>query len=243
MGMRPTHQADKGPAMLPLGQRGLRSLLLIELKKAESATAKQLAAGLGVSLNAVRHHLRELERDGLVYFERRHRGVGAPAFTYRLTASGHGVFPRRYESALADVLDHVVEREGRQAALAILEARYVRQAQELEHELAGSTPEDKLAAVARLFSDQGYMAEATAGPDGGSLIQHNCAIEAVAQQFPEICAAEARFLAEVLGAHVERERHLLAGCSACEYRVRFTPAQPETGQEADNAAPAIEEKS
>ena len=47
----------------------------------------------------------------------------------------------------------------------------------------------------------------------------------MAERFPEICAAEARFLADVLGAEVERSGHMLNGCSACEYHVRFKSAQ------------------
>jgi DeoR family transcriptional regulator, suf operon transcriptional repressor len=89
----------------------------------------------------------------------------------------------------------------------------------------GATPPEKMAAVARLLSDEGYMAEATAsGSETGTLVEHNCAIQAVAERFPEICAAEARFLGAVLGAEVDRREHILSGCSACEYRVRFTAA-------------------
>jgi len=69
------------------------------------------------------------------------------------------------------------------------------------------------------------MAEVTALAGSGTLTEHNCAIPAVAERFPEICAAEARFLADVLGAEVERREHMLAGCSACEYHVRFKSAQ------------------
>jgi DeoR family transcriptional regulator, suf operon transcriptional repressor len=69
------------------------------------------------------------------------------------------------------------------------------------------------------------MAEVTAEAGGGTVTEHNCAIPAVATRFPEICAAEARFLAEVLGAEVERRGHMLDGCSACEYHVRFKAAQ------------------
>jgi DeoR family suf operon transcriptional repressor len=79
-----------------------------------------------------------------------------------------------------------------------------------------------MAAVTRLLSDEGYMAEGTASAETGTLIEHNCAIQAVAQRFPEICAAEARFLAAALGAEVDRHEHILSGCSACEYRVRFS---------------------
>jgi DeoR family suf operon transcriptional repressor len=177
---------------------------------------------LGISLNAVRHHLKELEAESLVEYERQHRGVGAPAFAYRLSASGEALFPRRYESTLTELLDYVVRREGRASAVAVLEERYEGMTRRLQHELAGATPAERMAAVARLLSDEGYMAEGTAVSDTGTLIEHNCAIQAVAERFPEICAAEARFLEAALGAEVQRREHILSGCSACEYRVKFS---------------------
>jgi DeoR family suf operon transcriptional repressor len=210
---------------LPLVHRGMRGALLVELKKSYRLTAKELALRLGVSLNAVRHHLKELEAETLVQYERWHRGVGAPAFAYRLTPAGEALFPRHYEGALNDLLDHVVEREGRAGAVAVFQARYAALTRQLQVQLAGASPAERMAAVARLLSEQGYMAEATASSGSGTLIEHNCAIQAVAERFPEICAAEARFLADVLGAEVDRQEHILSGCSACEYRVRFrTPA-------------------
>jgi DeoR family suf operon transcriptional repressor len=72
-----------------------------------------------------------------------------------------------------------------------------------------------------LLSADGYMAEANTAAGTSTLTEHNCAIQAVAERFPEICAAEARFLATVLGGQVSRERHILNGCTACEYKVRF----------------------
>ena len=216
--------AANAPASFPLGLKGARGLVLIELKLAHRLTAKELATRLGISLNAVRHHLKELEAEALVEYERQHRGVGAPAFAYRLSAAAEALFPRRYEATLTELLDCVVEREGRATAVAVLEARYDALTRRLQDELAGATPAQRMAAVTRLLSDQGYMAEGTASAGTGTLIEHNCAIQAVAQRFPEICAAEARFLAAALGAEVDRQEHILSGCSACEYRVRFSPA-------------------
>jgi DeoR family suf operon transcriptional repressor len=212
------------PVSAPLSLRGPRGLVLIELKRAQRLTAKDLATKLGVSLNAVRHHLKELEAEGLVEYERQHRGVGAPAFAYRLSAVGEALFPRRYEATLTELLDYVVAREGRATAVAVLEARYDALTRRLQQQLAGATPAQRMAVVTQLLSDEGYMAEGTTFADTGTLIEHNCAIQAVAQRFPEICAAEARFLAAALGAEVDRQAHILSGCSACEYRVRFSPA-------------------
>ena len=223
--------AGSAPVSFPLGLKGARGPVLIELKRAHQLTAKELATKLGLSLNAVRHHLKELEAEALVEYERRHRGVGAPAFAYRLSAAGEALFPRRYEATLTELLDYVVEREGRATAVTVLEARYDALTRRLQDELAGATPAQRMAAVAQLLSDEGYMAEGTASAETGTLIEHNCAIQAVAQRFPEICAAEARFLAAALGAEVDRHEHILSGCSACEYRVRFSAAHASAADE------------
>lgn len=226
--------ASQASASLPLRLRGARGLVLVELKRANRLTAKDLATKLGVSLNAVRNHLKELEAEGLVEYQRQNRGVGAPAFAYRLSPVGDALFPRRYEATLTELLDYVVAREGRATAVAVLEARYDALTQRLQQELAGATPAQRMSAVTKLLSEEGYMAEGTTFADTGTLIEHNCAIQAVAQRFPEICAAEARFLAAALGAEVDRQGHILSGCSACEYRVRFTAAHAPGAGEAQS---------
>ena len=209
----------------PLGHKGPRGAVLVQLKRSQGLTARELASRLGVSLNAARHHLKELELEGLVEYEREHRGVGAPVFAYRLSSAGEALFPRRYEATLTAVLDLMVERDGREAAVALLESYFAGLARRLEGQLAGTTPAERLHAIGRALSEEGYMAEVTAHGSGGILTEYNCAIPAVAERFPEICAAEARFLAKVLGAEVERREHLLSGCSTCEYHVRFETAQ------------------
>jgi DeoR family suf operon transcriptional repressor len=229
MGALTPHVQDSS---LPLGHRGIRGAILVELKKAQRLTTRELAATLGTSLNTVRHHLKELEDQELVEYERQHRGVGAPTFAYRLTQAGEALFPRRYEATLNGLLKDLVDRHGRAGVVALLEARYSTMAQRLQNELAGASPTERLQAVTRLLSEDGYMAEASFSTSTSTLIEHNCAIQAVAEQFPEICAAEAKFLGAVLGAEVQRERHILNGCSACEYRVRFaSPALAPSLQE------------
>lgn len=212
----------RAAAALPVGYKGPRASILVELKLAPGLTAKDLAGRLGLSLNAIRHHLRELEVDGLLAHERQQRGVGAPVFAYRLSAAGEQVFPRRYESALTDVLETLVEREGREAVVGALEARYAALLRRLPTDLAQLPAERRLAAVTRLLQEDGFMPGWEGSAEGGTLTEHNCAIRAVAERFPEICAAEERFLSAALGASVGLQAHVLDGCSACEYQVQFT---------------------
>src|SRR5881628_1887171 len=170
--------------------KGLRGEVLLELKRAQPRTAKQLADTLGVSPNVVRHHLKELEAESLIAYGREQRGVGAPTFAYRLSAAGEALFPRAYEATLTELPERV-------------------------------------ALVARLMSEQGYMADWREAAGAFLLAEHNCAIRAVAERFPEVCAAEEQFLRDVLGAAVERRTHITSGCNACEYAITFAePATP-----------------
>ena len=60
------------------------------------------------------------------------------------------------------------------------------------------------------------------------LVEHNCPIQQVAVRFPEVCEAEAQFLAAVLGAQVTRETHIASGCGTCEYTVTNSVAGRES---------------
>ncbi|HEX6090225.1 MAG TPA: winged helix-turn-helix transcriptional regulator [Gemmatimonadales bacterium] len=204
------------------GFRGARGQVLIELKRAGRATVRELGAALGLSANAIRHHLKELEAAGLVSYRREQRkSVGAPRFSYALSAAGEAVFPQRYKETLTQLLDHLVAREGREAAVAFLASRYDELAARLGPELAGASPAERMRIVTRARADEGYMAEGHATFCCGTLTEHHCAIREVSERFPEICDAEARFLEQVLGGRVERKLHLLGGDGACEYAVRF----------------------
>src|SRR3989442_2532259 len=208
-----------GTASQLRAHKGLRGEVLLELKRAQPRTAKQLADTLGVSPNAVRHHVKELEAESLIAYGREQGGVGAPTFAYRLSAEGEALFPGAYEETLTHVLDRVAEKGGRQAAVELLEDHYRELTRKLQRELEGATVAERVDVVARLMNQQGYMAEWQETASMFRLSEHNCAIRAVAERFPEGCAAEQRFLQDVLGTAVERRTPITSGCNACEYPV------------------------
>jgi DeoR family suf operon transcriptional repressor len=206
------------------GHRGLRAQILLEIKRSQPITTKQLGSLFGVSANAVRRHLKELEVDGLVRFGREQHGLGAPAFAYRLTDAGEALFPNGYRDTLLTMLDLVEARDGRPGVVKMFEARYEVLAERLRSELAATPAEQRLPVVARVLTDAGYMAEWSEADGVFRLAEHNCAMRAVVERFPEICAVEERFLKDVLGAQVEREAHIVRGCNSCEYAITFVPA-------------------
>jgi len=204
--------------------KGLRGDILNELKRAQPLTTKQLATKLGVSPNAIRHHLKELEAERLIVYGREQRGLGAPTFAYRLSDSGESLFPKRYEQTLTELLDRVTEKAGRQAAVELFEDHYAALERKARVTFEGVTGADRLAAIAELLTDAGYMAEWQEAEGAFRLAEHNCAIRSVAERFPEVCAAEEKFLQAILGAAVDRRTHIVNGCNACEYAITFYPS-------------------
>jgi len=211
--------------MLPIGAslpgfRGIRGDVLVAVKKAQPVTAKELAAGFGLTPNALRRHLKELESEGLVRCARQVRGVGGPVLAYSVTEAGEALFPRAYDATLGSVLELVREQRGAEGVVELFREQWERLAGDAKSELASLPLNERAQLLSELLTSNGYMAEASAGGTSEALIrEHNCVLRAVAERFPEVCVAEERFLAEFLGAAVERRKHIASGASCCEYCV------------------------
>ncbi len=211
----------------PAGHRGPRGDLLLHLKREGKATVRELAAALGYSITAIRHHIKELEVEGVVTFDRTHHGVGAPSHAYRLSPEGQALFPDRYERTVADLLDHVVASQGRATAVSLLETHYVALQQRIVAETAHLAPDRRGEAVARILAAEGYMATWSGAESGGMLTEHNCPHQLVAQRFPEICVAEETFLTQVFRGPVARQSRIADGCGTCSYHVPTAPGAGE----------------
>lgn len=199
--------------------KGLRGEILVELKKAQPLTVQELAERHQVTPNAIRRHLKELEAEQLVEHAREQRGQGAPTFTYRLSERGEALFPNRYEAELTAALEFLEKSVGREAVRRFFEQRFRRQADEILARLGDAAYEQRVAAVVEFLRREGFMPNVSTDAGSLRLAEHNCAMHAVAQRFPEVCDTELEFLTELLGPGVQRERHIVSGCNACEYAI------------------------
>lgn len=219
--------AAPAPPLGPVGYRGPRGAILLHLKREGCATARALAEQLGSSLNAVRHHLKELEAEGVISYVREPKGVGAPAYTYRLSTAGHALFPDRYARTVEELLDHLVATAGREAAVTLLATQYRNLAARLDAECAGASTARRGEVIARVLEGEGYMATWRPAEDGGVLTEHNCPHRVVAERFPEVCAAEEAFLTQAFGRPVARRSRIAGGCGTCSYHVAGSAAENE----------------
>jgi predicted ArsR family transcriptional regulator len=197
------------------------------------ATAASLAKRLGLSTAAVRRHLEALAADGQVVDREqrplggRQRSRGRPARVFALTGDGRRSFPHAYDDLAAAALRFLADTDGEAAVTAFAEQRAA--AIEERHGAAiraAGDPAARLEALAAALSAEGYAASADELATGSQLCQHHCPVAHVAAEFPQLCEAETRALARLLGTHVQRLATLARGDEVCTTHV---PAATGTG--------------
>jgi DeoR family transcriptional regulator, suf operon transcriptional repressor len=212
-----------GPALAELPPT--RRALLIALRKRGEARAEELAEQLEVTVSAVRQHLHGLAAADLVAHREERAGPGRPRHVYRLAPAAEALFPRAYGELTVELLDYIGEESPELVARAFERRRRAR-VERTRERLAGLDFDARVAEVARVLDEDGYLAEVErlgedGAADGWRILEHNCAILAVAQRYGHACGAEIAFLREVLPeADVTRVSHILTGAHACAYEVR-----------------------
>ena len=195
--------------------------LLERLKRATSASAADLAEEFGFTDTAIRQHLEALERNGLVErFTTAPSGRGRPPLAWRVTAASAHAFPDRHADLTVELLDAVRNELGDKALASVLEARSARQKARYASGTHGTNLLANVTELARVRSQEGYLAEAHESPDGSVvLVEHHCPIADAARSCQGLCSAELDVFSAVLGptVSVQRRQHLLAGDARCDY--------------------------
>jgi predicted ArsR family transcriptional regulator len=170
-----------------------RQQILLLLRRKGPMTAGELSDELGIGSVGVRQHLALLERDGLVQTSGVRRSVGRPSHLYALTAAAEALFPKAYDHLLIDALEFVKAQGGEEAINRLFEARRKRLHVEYAPRLEGRSLPERVAELASILNEHGYMCEWRRLPDGAiELVEHNCPIDCVARDYPQACVPRAR---------------------------------------------------
>lgn len=197
---------------------------IVRLLKTEGPQdSARLAARLKVTPMAVRQHLYALQTEKLVTAEERPVPVGRPAKFWRLTPEANRLFPDAYAELSVALIDAVSDTFGAAGMDRLLGARLAKQQTEYEARIDSSAPlSAKLQQLARIRTDEGYMAEVKrTGRNAFLFIENHCPICAAATACQGFCATELDLFRKVLGSDVtvERAEHIVGGDRRCAYRI------------------------
>jgi predicted ArsR family transcriptional regulator len=208
------------------GEGKTRAAIVRLLKTEGAMDSAQLAERLGLTAMAVRQHLYALQSEKFVAAEERPGAVGRPAKYWRLTPEADRFFPAAYAELSVALIDALGDAFGPSGLKRVLESRRARQQVIYSQRIAPDAPlEEKLQHLARVRTEEGYMAEVKReGKTSFLFIENHCPICAAASACKGFCETELDLFRRVLGADigVERVEHIVSGDRRCAYRI--TPA-------------------
>src|SRR3979409_652048 len=167
--------------------RSTRMEVLELLRRKGRCSAETIASDLGVTPNAVRQHLTNLERDGLVVSQPERSGRGRASLLFSLTERADAVFPKRYGQLATMVLQEVQEMGGPEALDEVFSRVAARHAHAIQPALEGLEFDEKLRRVVIWIGRAGTLAEQSETPEGVKVTIHNCPFRNTALKFPQVC--------------------------------------------------------
>jgi len=211
------------PLAFPAVERSTRRAIVKLLKTEGAMDSAQLARRLRLTPMAVRQHLYALQRERLVTADERPVPIGRPAKHWRLTPESDRLFPDAYAELNVALLDAVGNAFGSDGLQRVLESREAKQRAEYARRISPGAPlKERLQQLARVRTEEGYMAEVrTESPGAFLFIENHCPICAAATVCQGFCATELDLFKSVLGANasVERTEHIVSGDRRCAYHV------------------------
>ncbi|WOT04504.1 helix-turn-helix transcriptional regulator [Shewanella youngdeokensis] len=196
--------------------------ILQMLKTQGELTAKVIATELGLTTMGVRQHLQSLEDSNDVVIEDRKAVRGRPTRYWSLTPKSNSHFSDRHEELTVQLIDSVTTVFGEQGLEQLIAHREAASLKLYQAALAAEVGlAAKLAALAKLRSDEGYMAVIEQVDGVYWLLENHCPICAAASACLNFCRSELKlFQALLVGeASVSREEHIIEGARRCAYKI------------------------
>jgi predicted ArsR family transcriptional regulator len=200
--------------------RSTRMEVLELLRRKGRSSAETIANDLGVTPNAVRQHLTNLEREGLVVSQPERSGRGRPSLLFALTERADSVFPKRYGQLASMVLQEVQEMGGPDALDEVFARIAARHAEAIEKDISGMAFDEKMQKVVSWIGRAGTLVEQTEDPEGIRVTIHNCPFRNTALKFPQVCTITPQLISRLTGAAISQSASIHRRDPYCSFVVQ-----------------------
>jgi len=200
--------------------KSTRDRIMQTLLRQPRTTINELAVAVGINPISVRHHLTNLQVEGLVTAEEERHGVGRPRLVYFLTETGLERFPTRYLRLTTRLLTQMKETMPEPVVNKLFSEMADGLAQEYAEQMTGMDMEDRLELAKSLLTEEGFTVEWE--KDGGQYRIHEitCPYLQIGQNHPEVCTVDQTLISRMLAVPVEKVQCVLSGDAHCTYVVQ-----------------------
>jgi DeoR family transcriptional regulator, suf operon transcriptional repressor len=205
--------------------KSTRDRILQTLLRRPRSTINELADAVGINPISVRHHLTNLQVEGLVTAEEERHGVGRPRLVYLLTEDGLEKFPTRYLRLTTRLLDQMKEK----LPQAVVGEMFQEVADDLasrhEGQFKGRNVEERLEMMKDLLAEEGFVIEWEKQGQEYLIHEITCPYLQVGQNHPEICTVDQTLISKMLAVPANKVKCIFSGATQCTYVVQNIVAE------------------
>lgn len=183
-------------------------------------TINELAEAVSINPISVRHHLTNLQMEGLVSAEEERHGVGRPRLVYALTEDGMEKFPTRYLRLTTRLLAQMKESMPGPIVSKLFSQIADDLASEYSEQMNGLSMEERLDFVKDMLAEEGFTVEWEKKGNEYQIHEISCPYYQIGVAHPEVCTVDQDLISKMLAVPANKIECILSGGAHCTYVVQ-----------------------
>jgi DeoR family suf operon transcriptional repressor len=200
--------------------KSTRDRILQTLLRKPRTTINELAVAVGINPISVRHHLTNLQVEGLVGTEEERHGVGRPRLVYSLTETGMERFPTRYLRLTTRLLAQMKESMPAPVVSKLFAEMADGLAEDYASQMKGLDMEERLDLAKSLLTVEGFDIQWEKSGGQYRIHEITCPYLQIGQNHPEVCTVDQTLISKMLAVPAEKVQCVLQGDAQCTYVVQ-----------------------
>lgn len=206
--------------------KSTRDKILQTLLHKPRSTINTLAEAVGINPISVRHHLTNLQMEGLVEGQEERHGVGRPRLVYVLTNEGMERFPTRYMQLTTRLLSQMKETMSGPVVANLFNQIAEDLASHYSSDVQGLSMEERLDLVQEILAQEGFTVEWEKKGGQYEIREISCPYYQIGVAHPEVCTVDQTLISKMLALPANKVQCILSGGAHCTYVV--SPVEVKT---------------
>jgi len=200
--------------------KSTKDRILDTLHRKPKITINEIAEAVGINAISVRHHLSNLEKEGLIAAEEERHGVGRPRLMYSLTQDGLERFPTKYLRLTTKLLAQMKESMPGPAVARLFSQVAEEMASDYASQLKGMSMEERLNFLKDMLAQEGFTVEWEKKGKEYQIHEISCPYYQIGVAHPEVCTVDQTLISKMLALPVNKVQCILSGAAHCTYVVQ-----------------------
>jgi predicted ArsR family transcriptional regulator len=205
--------------------KSTKDRILQTLLRKPRLTINDLAEAVEINPISVRHHLSNLEKEGLIAAEEERHGVGRPRLVYSLTEDGMEHFPTKYLRLTTRLLAQMKESMPGPIVAGLFNQVAEDLASQYAADMKGMNIEERLDFVKDMLAQEGFTVEWEKKDGQYEIHETSCPYYQIGIAHPEVCTVDQTLISKMLAVPANKVQCILSGGAHCTYVVQPVAAK------------------